>query len=208
VHWFLKSVLICSPAPVLIKTWKIGSTPLWRQTSLWSSTKLLLPWCHFGWASFHFRSVSLSFTIFTWSQWEQIDRRTEQRATLGSRSEKRHLLSDKPFEYSNDISKSLEQLRLGSEERQHKFDWDRKDNYRLANSLDFSKRLDSRGGARLDSRDGHELWSIAELNSPFCNSNTFFRRCTHSFASLWSTPYIISTIRSSTVWHSGIRRIV
>jgi hypothetical protein len=46
------------------------SKSLERQTSLWSSTKLLLPWCHFGWASFHFRSVSLSFTIFTWSQWE------------------------------------------------------------------------------------------------------------------------------------------
>lgn len=87
----------------------------------------------------------------------QIDRRTEQRATLGSRSGKRHLLSDKPFEYSNDISKSLEQLRLGSEERQHKFDWDRKDNYRLANSLDFSQRLDSRGGPRLDSRGGPRL---------------------------------------------------
>jgi hypothetical protein len=125
---------------MLVKGLLIGSTNIHRTSNFGPPHELINREIH------HFQGGTY-----------QIDRRTEQRATLGSRSEKRHLLSDKPFEYSNDISKSLEQLRLGSEERQHKFDWDRKDNYRLANSLDFSKRLDSRGGARLDSRDGPRL---------------------------------------------------
>lgn len=103
----------------------------------------------------------------------QVNRHTEQRASLSSRSGPRYFV-DKPLEYPKEIRTNYDQSRPETSERQFRLSWDRiKDNNNadVNQQLDSRDRLGSRVGLRMDnterlgSRSGQRLDSTERLGS-------------------------------------------
>ncbi|CAC5356343.1 unnamed protein product [Mytilus coruscus] len=115
----------------------------------------------------------------------QIDRRSDQRASLESRSGKRNIVGNqKPIEYPHEIQKNLEPMRLNSSERQqHRFEWDRRDNYRLGSGSEFGQRLNSRERHNLGSRSGERTWLDTANDPRYISSRGSERRY-----NMWSRP--------------------